>query len=77
MTKKYKIQLGDYFENFINKQIKSGRYESASEVIKTALMLLEQKENKLTKELVKGEQSGFVYKFNCKKFISDSHNNHV
>ena len=77
MTNKSKIQLSDYFENFTNKQIRSGRYKSASDVIKAALMLLEQKENKLTKELIKGEQSGFVQKFDNKKFLNKLHSKHV
>ena len=33
-TKNTSILLGDYFDNFINYQIKSGKYSSASEVVR-------------------------------------------
>ncbi len=45
MAKNTSILLGDYFDNFINYQIQSGRFSSASEVIRTALRLFEQEEN--------------------------------
>ncbi len=80
MAKNTSILLGDYFENFITTQIQSGRYSSASEVVRAALRLFEQEENQkkeLIKELKKGEQSGFVQKFDRKKFISNLHSKHV
>ncbi len=58
MAKNTSILLGDYFNNFINKQIKSGKYASISEVVRTALRLLEYEEtkkNELIKALKKGE----------------------
>lgn len=36
--------IGKHFEDFIKKQIESGRYSSASEVIRSALRLLEERE---------------------------------
>ncbi len=80
MAKNTSILLGDYFDNFINYQIQSGRFSSASEVVRAALRLFEQEENKkneLTKELKKGEKSGFVKNFNRKKFIKTLHNKHL
>ena len=80
MAKNTSILLGDYFENFITTQIQSGRYSSASEVVRAALRLFEQEETQkkeLIKELKKGEQSGFVQKFDRKKFISKLHSKHV
>jgi antitoxin ParD1/3/4 len=76
MAKNTSILLGDYFDNFINSQIQSGRYASASEVVRAALRLFEQKENhknELIKDLRKGEKSGFVPKFDRKKFIKNIH----
>ena len=72
MAKNTSILLGDYFDNFINSQIQSGRFSSASEVVRAALRLFEQEENlktELVKELRKGEKSGFVQKFDRRKFI--------
>jgi antitoxin ParD1/3/4 len=36
--------MGTYFERFVKKQIESGRYSSASEVVREALRLLEERE---------------------------------
>ena len=80
MAKNTSILLGDYFDNFINYQIKSGRYSSASEVIRAALRLFEKEENQkveLIKELKEGEKSGFVQKFDRTKFIKNLHDNHI
>jgi antitoxin ParD1/3/4 len=80
MAKNTSVLLGDYFENFITTQIESGKYSSASEVIRTALRLFEQEENQkaeLIKELKKGEKSGFVQRFNREKFIKTLHGKYV
>jgi antitoxin ParD1/3/4 len=36
--------VGDHFEQFIRQQVESGRYASASEVVRDALRLLESRE---------------------------------
>jgi antitoxin ParD1/3/4 len=77
MAKNTSILLGDYFKNFINEQVTSGRFNSASEVVRSALRLFEQEENKkkeLIKELKKGEDSGFLESFNKKDFLNSMHN---
>ncbi len=61
MAKNTSITLGDHFDGFITNQIQSGRYGSASEVIRSALRLLETQETKmntLRQLLVEGEESG-------------------
>ncbi|MBV7441260.1 type II toxin-antitoxin system ParD family antitoxin [Weeksellaceae bacterium TAE3-ERU29] len=76
MAKNTSILLGDYFDNFINEQINSGKYSSASEVIRTALRIFEYEERKkeqLIKELEKGENSGFLETFDKKSFFEDLH----
>ncbi len=40
------ISLGNYFEEFVNSQIASGRYKNVSEVIRAGLRLLEDEESK-------------------------------
>ena len=76
MAKNTSILLGDYFNNFINQQVKSGKYSSASEVVRTALRILEYEESKkdeLIKELKKGENSGFVKDFDRDSFLKKLH----
>lgn len=78
MAKNTSILLGDYFNNFINEQISSGRFSSASEVVRSALRLFEQEERKkkeLIKELIKGEKSGFSEKFDKTDFLKKMHKN--
>ena len=66
MSKNTSILLGNHFEEFISEEIASGRYSSASEVIRTALRLLEieeQKVKQLRYEIELGEKSGMVSNF--------------
>lgn len=72
MAKNTLILLGNYFEKFINEEISSGRYNSASEVIRTALRLLEleeQKARQLITELELGEKSTMLDNLNPKKHL--------
>ena len=57
MGKNTSIALGDHFESFISKSVKSGQFNSASEVVRAGLRLLEEEEKKkrlLTKALIDG-----------------------
>jgi antitoxin ParD1/3/4 len=61
MAKNTSISLGDHFAEFIGQQIESGRYGSASEVVRASLRLLEEHEQKigaLRQALIDGETSG-------------------
>ena len=76
MPKNTSILLGDYFDKFISKQVETGKYSSASEVVRAALRLFEQEENQKKKErneLKKREKSGLVKNFDRKKFIDGLH----
>ncbi len=66
------VLLGDHFEKFISNEVSSGRYNSADEVIRTALRLLEAEEFKkqyLNEALHQGEKSGFVKDFDPKNYL--------
>jgi len=63
MAKNTSITLGDHFDEFISKQVKSGRYGSTSEVVRAGLRTLEDAEAKLEtlRDLLnEGEQSGLA-----------------
>ncbi len=77
MAKNTSILLGDYFNEFVKKQIATGKFSSVSEVVRSALRLFEHEENKkkeLIKELKKGEKSGFIENFNQNEFLSSMRN---
>ena len=76
MAKNTSITLGDHFDSFIANQIQSGRYGSASEVIRSALRLLESQETKmntLRQLLIEGENSG-VADYDLDSFINELDN---
>lgn len=63
MAKNTSMTLGEHFDGFIAHQIKTGRYGSASEVVRAGLRALEDKESKLTvlrQMLADGEESGIA-----------------
>ena len=71
MAKNTSISLGDHFAGFIDTQVQSGRYGSASDVVRAGLRLLEEHESKvkaLQDALIAGEQSGEPQPFDFKEF---------
>ena len=80
MGKNTSISLGDYFENFISNQISTGRYSSVSEVVRSALRLLDNEERKakeLNKALEIGEKSKMISDFDSKSHLRSLHNKHL
>lgn len=74
------IVLGDFFDHFVNDQVQSARFTSASEVARAALRMLEYEENKKVKlvtELEKGEQSDLIKDFSRENFLKTIHQKHV
>jgi antitoxin ParD1/3/4 len=70
------LRIGEYFENFKSEKVKSGKYASASEVVRTALRLFEEQENKtkmLVNELKAGEKSAMISNFDREKALSSLH----
>lgn len=73
MAKNTSISLGEHFDSFIASQIQSGRYGSASEVVRAGLRILEDTESKLNtlrRMLTEGEQSGLA-DYNYEAFIAE------
>lgn len=61
------ISLGNYFDQFVNRQVSSGRYKNVSEVIRAGLRLLENEESKtiaLRNAIQEGLDSPRVEDFN-------------
>ncbi len=72
MSKNTSVTLGDHFEQIIEKSIKSGRYASASEVIREGLRLVDEREQKikiLREAIEAGENSGYVKNFDPLKHL--------
>lgn len=73
MSRNTSVILGGHFDHFIKKEIESGRYKSASEVIRSGLRILEAEKRKIeliNDALVIGEKSGKPKKFDNEKFKS-------
>ncbi len=80
MGKNTSISIGEHFESFIQNEISTGRYSSASEVVRTALRLLEVEEKKikaLRLALEEGERSGMVEDFDPKAHLEALHRKHL
>ena len=73
MPKNTSVSLGDHFADFIDDQVASGRYGSASDVIRAGLRLLEDQEAKLgalREALAEGEASGPARPFDVEAVVA-------
>ena len=74
MPKNTSITLSDHFNEFLAKQVASGRFGNVSEVIRASLRLFEEREVKLEElraELKKGEESGWHKNFDLDGFFNE------
>ena len=79
MARDTSISLGDHFADFIEEQVETGRYDSASDVVRAGLGLLEEHEAKvkaLQDALVAGEQSGLDEAFDNTAFLKRMRQRH-
>ena len=71
------FSLGEHFTTFVEAQVKEGRYNNASDVMRAALRLLEEREARmgaLRAALVEGEESGASTPFDFEAFIARKRN---
>ena len=76
MSKNTSVSLGEHFHSFIEEQVASGRFASASDVIRAGLRLLEENEAKLQRlrELIReGDESGPPVPLDRDKFFAEMH----
>lgn len=75
MARNTSIVLGDHFEGFVDRQLASGRYSSASELLRAGLRLLEEQEQQvaaLREALIDGEHSGDAGALNMPDLIREA-----
>lgn len=73
MAQNTSISLDDHFADFLAREIASGRYRSASEVVRAGLRMLEDQETQLAAlraALVAGEDSGSPEAFDFDAFVA-------
>lgn len=73
MGKNTSFSLDEHFSAFIEEEVASGRYRSASDVVRTALRLLQDRETRmrvLREALITGETSGDSTRFDFDEFIA-------
>lgn len=79
MNKNTSITLGSHFTDFVDLQLASGRFASASEVVRAGLRLLEEHEAKvraLQSALIAGEESGEPRAFDNDAFVKQMRAKH-
>jgi antitoxin ParD1/3/4 len=72
--------IGEHFEAMVKQLVESGRYASASEVMRDGLRLLEEQEQlyqirleALRKEIQKGDESGDAGPWDVDEFLREAH----
>ncbi|UYN98633.1 MAG: type II toxin-antitoxin system ParD family antitoxin [Devosia sp.] len=79
MARNTSVSLSDHFAHFIDQQVETGRYGSASDVVRAGLRLLEEHEAKvkaLHDALRAGEESGPPTPFDRDAFLAELHARH-
>ncbi|MBQ7626506.1 MAG: type II toxin-antitoxin system ParD family antitoxin [Rhodocyclaceae bacterium] len=73
------VALDEHFTRFVDAQVKSGHYDSASDVLRAGLRLLEENEAKvqaLQQALIAGRDSGEPRPLDFQAFLKEIHRKH-
>jgi antitoxin ParD1/3/4 len=76
MSSRTPVVLDDELSELVDRQVKSGRFGSAGEVVRAGLRLLADNDarvNALREALIEGEQSGEPEPFDFDEFIRSRH----
>jgi len=79
-AKNTSVTLGAHFEKIIESSVATGRYASASEVIRAGLRLIDEREKKiklLREAIEEGENSGYVKDFDPTKHLASIQKKYV
>ena len=74
------VALGTHYNEFVANAVKSGKYGSANEVVRKAILLLEMEEekcNKLRNKLIEGEMSPMINNFDSQVFMKQIHEKYL
>jgi antitoxin ParD1/3/4 len=80
MARNTSVSLGDHFAAFVDAQVETGRYGSASDVVRAGLRLLEEheaRESALRNALIEGEKSGAPVVFDGNVFLKRMRSKHA
>ncbi len=67
------ISLDEHFSSFLAREVATGRYRTASEVVRAGLRLLEDQETQMSalrSALIVGEESGDAESFDFEAFVA-------
>ena len=73
------VSLGEHFAGFIARQVEAGHYKNASDVMRAALRLLEEHEERrlaLRQAVAQGEASGYIEDFDPVSFRAELRKRH-